>query len=75
MKHPPTLWYNAGFSMINLGLGGWVLYHTHTNELNIIDLALYGQVSFFFFNPLPVNLTEEKTKTDAILELKNRKIK
>lgn len=75
MKHPPTLWYNAGFSMINLGLGGWVLYHTHTNELNIIDLALYGQVSFFFFNPLPVNLIEEKTKTDAILELKNRKIK
>ena len=61
--------------MINLGLGGWVLYHTHTNELNIIDLALYGQVSFFFFNPLPVNLIEEKTKTDAILELKNRKIK
>ena len=48
MKHPPTLRYNAGFSMINLGLGGWVLYHTHTNELNIIDLALYGQVSFFF---------------------------
>lgn len=75
MKYPPTLWYNAGFSMINLGLGGWVLYHTHTNELNIIDLALYGQVSFFFFNPLPVNLIEEKTKTDAILELKNRKIK
>lgn len=75
MKHPPTLRYNAGFSMINLGLGGWVLYHTHTNELNIIDLALYGQVSFFFFNPLPVNLIEEKTKTDAILELKNRKIK